>query len=156
MELKEGDLAPEVTAINQDGMTVRLIDLRGRPVFLYFYPMDNTPGCTAEACAVRDEFAEFRTAGAVVYGVSRQDAASHRKFRDKYQLPFDLLVDRDGALATAFGVPRLPILGIHRRQSVLIGPDGRIARIYRKVSPRAHASEVLRDIRALTPTAAAR
>src|SRR3954465_10532303 len=106
-----GTQAPDVSAPNQDGKVVKLSALRGRPVLLYFYPKDDTPGCTKEACSLRDDFARFQKAGAVILGVSRQDAASHQAFKAKYHLPFDLLVDADGSFAQALGVQTMPIVG---------------------------------------------
>src|SRR5688572_19039902 len=91
-----GDAAPDFTAKNQDGRAIQLSSLKGKPVLLFFYPKDDTPGCTREACSLRDNYAELKQEGAVLFGVSRQDEASHRAFRDKHRLPYDLLVDADG------------------------------------------------------------
>src|SRR5262249_44093920 len=115
----------------------------------YFYPKDDTPGCTKEACNFRDEFSKFKKMGAVVLGVSRQDEKSHQAFKQKYSLPFDLLVDKDGSLAKAYGVTVIPAVGIHMRQSVLIAPDGKVAKFYPSVDPKTHTDEVLKDLQGL-------
>lgn len=139
--------------MNQDGKPVRLSQFRGKPVLLFFYPKDETPGCTKEACALRDVNVDFQKAGAVVLGISRQDEEAHLKFKAKHQLPYDLLVDADGKVAKLFGVGSIPLLGWFKRDSILVGPDGKIARVYRGVSPGDHASEVLKDIALLTKAA---
>lgn len=144
--LKVGDPVPHIAASNQDGKTIRLSDLRGGPVLVFFYPKDNTPGCTKEACTLRDDYSKYQKLGVTIFGVSRQSAESHRKFVDKFNLPFDLLIDEDGALAAALGVERMPLLGIHKRQSVLIGPDGRLIKRYLDVTPEKHSEEVLEDL----------
>jgi peroxiredoxin Q/BCP len=136
LSLAPGDPAPDVTAPNQEGKPTRLASFRGKPVLIFFYPKDDTPGCTKEACNLRDVHADFQKKGAIVLGVSRQDAKSHQAFRAKHRLPFDLLVDADGKLAEAFGVDTMPILGLHRRQSVLIGADGRIVLRWRYTGTR--------------------
>jgi peroxiredoxin Q/BCP len=141
--LAAGTPAPDVSAQNQDGKIVRIAELKGRPVLVYFYPKDDTPGCTKEACSLRDSYGRYQALGAIVLGVSRQDAASHRAFREKYHLPFDLLVDEDGSFAKAFGVETMPIVGFHKRQSVLIGSDGKVLRFFESVDPATHSAEVL-------------
>src|ERR1041385_3163800 len=103
LKLKPGDLAPPFTANTGGGGTISLAGLKGRSVILYFYPRDDTPGCTKEACAFRDHFAEFKKKGAVVLGVSKDPVKSHDKFIDKYRLPFTLLADEDKAIAQAYG-----------------------------------------------------
>lgn len=145
--LSLGDTAPEFSAPNQDGKTVRLSEHRGKPVLLFFYPKDETPGCTKEACQFRDRYSQFKKLGAVVLGISRQDSESHRAFRSKHKLPFDLLVDSDGKIAEAFGVGTAPVVGWHKRQSILIGPDGKVLRVYHDVDPAAHADEVLGELK---------
>src|SRR5439155_9692597 len=148
LKLKEGAKAPDVSASTQDGQQVSLSDFKGKNVILYFYPRDNTPGCTKEACAFRDEFAEFRKKGAVVLGVSTDSAKSHGKFVEKYKLPFTLLADPDKQIVQAYGVwgPKsfmgMNFTGTHR-VTFLIGPDGRIKKIWPKVKPAEHAQEVL-------------
>jgi thioredoxin-dependent peroxiredoxin len=154
-QLNPGDPAPDFTTVNQDGATVQLSKLRGKPVLIYFYPKDDTPGCTKESCELRNEYAEYQKLGAMIFGISRQDASSHKEFKAKYRLPFDLLVDADGKIAESFGVGKIFLLGWLQRQSILIGADGKIAKLYRKVSPSSHADEVLRDLRQLGGSAAA-
>ncbi|HEU4533318.1 MAG TPA: peroxiredoxin [Polyangiaceae bacterium] len=140
-ELKEGDQAPDVSLTLEDGKTVKLSSLRGTPVALYFYPKDDTPGCTVEAQGIRDAWADFESSGVKVFGVSTQDAASHKDFIAKHKLPFQLVVDPDGQVAKAFGVPMQ--MGMASRQSVLIGKDGTIKKVWRKVTPSGHAQELL-------------
>lgn len=148
MGLAPGDTAPEFSLPNQDGNLVSLSGLKGKPVLLYFYPKDDTPGCTKEACQLRDNYKKFKAAGAVILGVSRQDAESHRDFRAKHKLPFDLLVDKDGKVAKAYGVGTLSGMDVFERKSALIGPDGKILKFYETVNPEVHATEVLSDIAA--------
>ena len=139
--LKEGDVAPDVDLTLQDGRKVKLSSLRGQMVTVYFYPKDQTPGCTVEAENFRDRFDDLKKAGITVIGVSTQDATSHKAFIEKEKLPFDLAVDEDKAIAKAFGVP---IRGnFHARQTFLIGKDGKIKKVWRDVSPKDHADEVL-------------
>jgi thioredoxin-dependent peroxiredoxin len=144
-----GTAAPDFSAKNQDGKTVNLRDLRGKPVLMFFYPKDDTPGCTKEACNFRDSYGKFRELGTVILGVSRQDEKSHQKFKAKHKLPFDLLVDKDGKLAESYGVSLMPAVGFHKRQSVLIGPDGKVAKFYDSVDPTIHSDEVMKDIQAI-------
>jgi thioredoxin-dependent peroxiredoxin len=147
LKLKEGDPAPEFTAKTNGGGTISLAELKGKNVILYFYPKDDTSGCTKEACAFRDDFAEFRKRGAVVLGVSVDSVKSHDKFIKKYKLPFTLLADEDKKIVKAYGVWGRKILfgvrymGIHR-VTFLIGPDGRIRKIWPDVKPEEHAKEV--------------
>ena len=148
LKLKPGDQAPDFTAATSGGGRLALAELKGRPVILYFYPRDDTPGCTKEACAFRDEFAAFKKKGAVVLGVSTDSAKSHDKFINKYRLPFTLLADEDKQLVTAYGVwgeksfMGRKYQGTHR-VTFLIGPDGRIQHIWPEVKPAEHAREVL-------------
>jgi peroxiredoxin Q/BCP len=142
-KLAEGDPAPDVEMIMQDGRKVRLDSLKGQLVAIYFYPTDQTSGCTVEAQNFRDRNAELKKAGVTVIGVSAQDGASHKAFIEKEKLPFDLAVDEDKALAKAFGVPVMIGLGYHSRQTFLIGKDGKIKKIWRDVTPKDHADEVL-------------
>ncbi|MEY2428023.1 MAG: thioredoxin-dependent peroxiredoxin [Verrucomicrobiota bacterium] len=148
LKLKEGDPAPDFVAETDGAGKVSLSDFKGKNVILYFYPRDNTPGCTKEACAFRDEFAEFKKKGAVVLGVSTDSAKSHARFIEKYKLPFTLLADEDKKIAQAYGVwgekkfMGVKYIGIHR-VTFLIGPDGRIKKIWPKVKPAEHAAEVL-------------
>ena len=148
LALNEGDVAPEFTASTNGGGQVALADFKGKHVILYFYPRDDTPGCTKEACAFRDHFAEFRKKGAVVLGVSVDPVKAHDKFVAKYKLPFTLLADEDKKIVQAYGVwgqksfMGRKYMGTHR-VSFLIGPDGRIKKIWPKVKPDQHAEEVL-------------
>jgi len=145
--LPVGTPAPDVAAPDQSGKLVRISELRGKPVLLFFYPKDDTPGCTTEAKGLRDDWAAFQELGVVLLGVSRQDAASHRAFRARHALPFDLLTDEDGAFSEAFGVDTFPLLGLHRRQSVLLDPQGRVAHFFEDVDPAGHSAEVLAVVR---------
>lgn len=147
MAVSAGTPAPNFVAKNQDGKEVRMADFKGKFVLIYFYPKDDTPGCTKEACDFRDRFTEVKKLNTVVLGVSRQDADSHKKFIAKHKLPFDLLVDSDGSLAKSFGVGTMPVVGFHKRQSVLVGPNGKVVHFYDSVSPEKHVDEVLADIR---------
>jgi len=137
---------------DQDGKTVSLADFRGKKLVLYFYPKDDTPGCTKEACAFRDAVAQLRKLGAEVAGVSFDSPASHAKFRAKYKLPFALLADEQKKVAEAYGVYVEKIMygkkrmGI-RRSTFVIGPDGRIAAIFPKVKPDEHAAEVIEALK---------
>jgi len=148
LNLKEGDQAPEFTALTNGGGKVSLADFKGKNVILYFYPRDNTPGCTKEACAFRDEFAAFKKKGVVVLGVSTDSAKSHDKFVEKQKLPFTLLADEDKKIVQAYGVwgekrfMGMKFMGTNR-VTFLIGPDGRIKKIWPKVKPAQHAEEVL-------------
>lgn len=144
--LHVGDAAPAFVAENQDGKKVQLADFKGRPVLIYFYPKDDTPGCTKEACQFRDDYSKFQKKGAVILGVSAQNAESHQNFKKKYHLPFDLLIDSDGKVAKSFGVGLMPVVGLHQRQSVLIDPQGKIFKFYSSVDPQEHSQEVLADL----------
>jgi thioredoxin-dependent peroxiredoxin len=151
MSLQPGDLAPDFTLPDTDGNLLSLSALRGQRVVLYFYPRDNTPGCTKEACGFRDAYADYQAQGALVLGVSLDDAKAHAKFTRKYQLPFPLLCDTDATVATAYesyGLKKFmgkEFMGVYR-QTFVIGADGRIEKIYRKVKPESHATEVLADL----------
>jgi thioredoxin-dependent peroxiredoxin len=146
--LKEGDVAPDFTAPTNGGKEISLSELRGKNVILYFYPKDDTPGCTKEACAFRDEFALFRQKGAVVLGVSIDPVKSHDKFVEKYKLPFTLISDEDKSIVQAYGVwgeksfMGRKYMGTHR-VTFLIGPDGKIRKIWPEVKPADHTAEVL-------------
>ena len=147
--LKAGDAAPDFALKNQDGKTVKLSESSGHPVLLYFYPKDGTPGCTTEACTLRDTFTQFQKLGAVIYGVSTQDASSHVQFKKEQKLPFDLLVDPKGEMAHNYGVGFIGKTDLLERKSVLIGRDGKVLKAYDAVEPTAHAAEVLKDLQAL-------
>ena len=146
--LKEGGQAPDFTVRDTDGNEVSLADLRGRKVVLYFYPKDDTPGCTKQACSIRDSYSEFEERGIKVLGVSLDDQASHRKFADKYELPFTLLSDTDHAVADAYGVygekefMGKKYMGVDRK-TFLIDEQGRIKKVFNKVNVEEHADEVL-------------
>ncbi len=148
LTLKAGDLAPEFAVTATDGSVLRLKDFRGKSVVLYFYPKDDTPGCTREACGFRDVYRQIQKKGAVVLGVSVDPVKSHKKFTEKFQLPFPLLADEDKSLVTAYGVWGEKVfmgrkyLGVHR-VTFLIGPDGRIRQVWPKVKPEEHPAEVL-------------
>ena len=148
LKLKEGDPAPAFAANTNGGGRVSLSDFKGKQVVLYFYPRDDTPGCTKEACGFRDAFAEFRKKGAVILGVSVDPVKSHDKFVTKFKLPFTLLADEDKKIVEAYGVwgqksfMGRKYMGIHR-VTFLIGTDGRIKKIWPLVKPEEHSQEVL-------------
>ena len=148
LKLKEGDVAPNFTVTSSGGGKISLADFKGQNVILYFYPKDDTPGCTKEACAFRDHFAEFRKKGAVVFGVSTDPVKAHDKFVEKFKLPFTLLADEDKEIVAAYGVwgeksfMGRKYLGTHR-MTFLIGSDSRIKKIWPLVKPEEHAAEVL-------------
>lgn len=149
--LEPGTMAPDFELPSDDGKMVALSAYRGTPVVLYFYPKDDTPGCTREACAFRDRHAELRKAGAVVLGVSPDAVDRHVKFRDKYELNFPLLADVGHQVAERFGAWReksmygKKSMGI-QRSTYLIGPDGRIAQVWKKVSVDGHDQQVLKAL----------
>jgi thioredoxin-dependent peroxiredoxin len=146
--IEEGETAPDFTVSADDGGQVRLSDFRGKPVVLYFYPKDDTPGCTKEACAFRDRTPELQAKGAVVLGISPDDIASHGKFRDKYNLNFPLLADLGHAVAERYGAWREKNLygktsmGI-QRSTFLIGGDGKVRKVWKKVNVDGHDQQVL-------------
>jgi peroxiredoxin Q/BCP len=146
--LKPNDPAPEFTLADQDGNDVSLADFRGRKVVLYFYPKDDTPGCTTQACELRDHAETFDARGAVILGVSPDDAKSHRRFADKFDLPFTLLADVDHAVADAYGVwQEKSMYGRkywgNERTTFVIDEQGRIAKVLPKVKPAEHVEQVL-------------
>ena len=146
--LKEGMKAPDFAAKNTNSETVRLKDLRGQKVVLYFYPKDDTPGCTKEACSFRDAFTDFKKRGIEVIGVSLDSEASHKKFAAKYKLPFTLLADPDHTIADTYGVygekkfMGRTYMGV-KRITFLIDEKGKIRKVFEKVKPEEHAREVL-------------
>ena len=146
--LHEGGPAPDFSLRSDTGELVTLSSLRGRPVVLYFYPRDDTPGCTTQACGIRDAWGEFERAGAVVLGVSPDDERSHVKFKEKYDLPFTLLADTDHATAEQYGVWKeksfagKKYMGIER-STFVIDADGNVAREMRNVKAATHADDVL-------------
>ena len=161
--LKVGDLAPVFSTnaiIGEQTVPMKLIDYRGRKVVLYFYPKDNTPGCTKEACAFRDGYAKLQGWGIALFGCSVDAGAAHRAFAKKYGLPFPLLLDPDGKIAKAYGADNgIPILGLDRRVTYVIGEDGHIIQVYPNVDPATHAGEIIHALGAdqppPTPTASA-
>ncbi len=146
--IEEGKPAPDFELKSDSGETVSLESLRGKPVVLYFYPKDDTPGCTAQACGIRDAWGEFERAGAVVLGVSPDDEASHVKFKEKYGLQFPLLADTDHEVAERYGVWKertnygKTYMGIER-STFVIDADGNVAKEMRRVKPDTHADDVL-------------
>lgn len=152
---KIGSKAPAFKAPDQDGQIRSLKDYAGKWVILYFYPKDDTPGCTKEACGFRDGFAKYKRAGIEVIGVSVDSVKKHQKFVEKYSLPFTLLSDEEKKIVTAYGVwgekkfMGRTYMGTNR-VSYLIDPSGKIAKVYVKVKPEEHADEVLADVKTLT------
>jgi thioredoxin-dependent peroxiredoxin len=146
--LKEGDKAPAFSTTDADGQTVNLKDFKGQKVVLYFYPKDDTPGCTKEACSFRDDFATYKKRGINVLGVSPDSEASHKKFAKKYKLPFTLLADHEHKIADAYGTygqkkfMGRTYMGI-LRTTFLIDEKGKIKKVFEKVKPDEHAREVL-------------
>jgi thioredoxin-dependent peroxiredoxin len=146
--IKEGATAPAFKTTDQNGDTVTLKDLRGQKVVLYFYPKDDTPGCTKEACSFRDAFPKYKKKGITILGVSPNNEKSHQKFITKFQLPFTLLADTDHSIAEAYGVwgekkfMGRTYMGIHRT-TFLIDEKGKIKKVFEKVKPEDHADEVL-------------
>jgi thioredoxin-dependent peroxiredoxin len=146
--IAEGQAAPDFELPSDTGETVRLSALRGKPVVLYFYPKDDTPGCTTQACGIRDAWDEFERAGAVVLGVSPDDERSHVKFREKYDLPFTLLADTGHEVAEAYGVwgeksyMGRTYMGVSR-STFVIDADGTVKKVFPAVKPATHADDVL-------------
>jgi len=152
LQLKPGDVAPDFSAVTTDGSRIELSRLRGKHVVLYFYPKDDTPGCTKEACAFRDAFPDFTAAGAVVIGVSTDPVRSHVRFTEKFRLPFPLIADEDRSVVNAYGAWGEKTFMGRRYQGTFritfhIGPDGLIRNIWPQVKPELHAAEVLKAIR---------
>jgi peroxiredoxin Q/BCP len=139
MKIKAGQIAPDFSLPDQNGKEHKLSDYKGKWVLLYFYPKDDTPGCTKEACAIRDNLPDFKKLKTIVLGVSADSVKSHGKFVEKYQLPFTLLADEDKKVIKQYGA--------WDRTSFLIDPRGKIVKIYEKVKPETHAEEVLMDLR---------
>jgi peroxiredoxin Q/BCP len=152
--LEPGTKAPAFTLKSDSGKSVKLSDFKGQPIVVYFYPKDDTPGCTREACAFRDLKSEITAAGAVVLGVSADSVEKHEEFRDKYKLNFPLLSDADHSLAEKYGAWReknmygKKSMGI-QRSTYLIGPDGKIVRVWKKVNVDGHDAAVLEAIKGL-------
>jgi peroxiredoxin Q/BCP len=151
MPIQAGDAAPDFSLMDETETTRSLSDYRGKPVVLYFYPKDDTPGCTKEACNFRDDYSQYDEADVEILGVSPDSPKSHVKFKKKYNLPFTLLADTDHAVSQAYGVwgPKKMMgreyEGIHRT-TFLIGPDGRILRVFENVQPANHSAEILAEL----------
>jgi thioredoxin-dependent peroxiredoxin len=139
--LPVGATAPDFEGRDVSGKTVRLSDVRGHAAVVYFYPKDETPGCTHEACAFRDSFARYEAKKITVFGVSHDSWDSHKEFRTHYSLPFPLVADEDGSVDRAYGVPST--LGMSKRVTFLVGSDGKVVRVWPDVDPAVHADEVL-------------
>jgi thioredoxin-dependent peroxiredoxin len=150
--IEEGKPAPDFELKTDTGDSVKLSDFRGKQVVLYFYPKDDTPGCTTQACGIRDVYGEFQKAGAVVLGVSPDDEKSHVKFKEKYELPFTLLADTDHSVSEEYGVwgekkyMGRTYMGVDR-STFVIDADGNVKRVMHKVKPDSHADEVLETLR---------
>lgn len=148
MLLKENEIAPEFSLADETGKTHRLSDYKGKNILLYFYPKDDTPGCTTEACSFRDDYSSYEQAGVVILGISADSIASHAKFKAKYHLPFNLLADTDHAVCEKYGVWGTKKMmgreydGIFRT-SYLLGTDGKIKKVFADVKPAGHSQEVL-------------
>ena len=149
--LEPGQQAPDFTLPDQDGNEVTLSDLRGRPVVVYFYPRDNTPGCTTQACGIRDQWSEFEAAGAAVLGVSPDDVASHERFAADFELPHTLLADPDKTVMEpwgAWGTKQMygrETVGVIR-STVLVDAEGRVAKVWKRVQTKKHADQVLKAL----------
>ncbi len=149
-EIKEGDPAPGFELRDQNGQLHSLEDYRDKWVAVYFYPKDDTPGCTTEACEFRDDIFAFKALDCQILGVSLDDEVSHKAFADKYNLPFPLLADTDGITSEAYGVKaKMFGMTVARRQTFLIDPGGRIAKHYAKVDPDTHSQQLLADLKDL-------
>ncbi|MCI0517667.1 MAG: peroxiredoxin [Woeseiaceae bacterium] len=150
-ELASGQPAPDFELPDQDGQLRSIEDYRGQWVALYFYPKDDTPGCTTEACEFRDNIFAFKNLNCQIIGVSLDDQASHEEFAEKFSLPFPLLADTEGVAADAYGV-KTNMFGmtVAKRETFLIDPQGNIAKHYEKVDPETHSAELLADLAELT------
>lgn len=152
MIIEVGQQAPDFMLLDENGQIHHLSDYQGKYVLLYFYPKDDTPGCTTEACNFRDDYSQYDDANVIILGVSPDSPQSHAKFKNKYNLPFTLLADEDHKVCELFGVwgPKKSFgkeyEGVHRT-TYLINPDGRIQKVYEKVSPANHSVEVLDELR---------
>jgi peroxiredoxin Q/BCP len=144
---ERGQPLPDVEFVTESGERLPVADLTGSKTVLYFYPKDDTPGCTKEACAFRDRIPDYEEANVRVYGVSLDSPESHRRFRDKHDLNFPLLTDEDGRASEALGV--LGERGYAKRVTFLLDPEGKIAKVYPEVSPETHADEILKDAASL-------
>ncbi len=148
--LKPGDDAPHFSLPDNQGLQVNLNDFRGKWVVLYFYPKDDTPGCTTEACHFRDDFKLLENLGAQVIGMSIDDSFSHKKFAEKYNLPFPLLSDASGEVASLYGaLNNFLVIKLAKRYTYLINPQGKIAKIYLSVDTSKHSQEIIEDLKKL-------
>ncbi|MBD2089739.1 peroxiredoxin [Microcoleus sp. FACHB-1515] len=143
MALSVGTTAPDFTVKDTNGNTVKLSDQAGQVVILYFYPKDDTPGCTKQACGFRDHYDDYLGQEIKIFGISRDDEASHQAFTEKYSLPFPLLADTDGAIAKAYDVDGG---GYAKRVTYVIDPDGTIVKVYENIKTDTHASELLAEL----------
>lgn len=151
MPIPAGTPAPEFTLQDDSGQPVSLADFRGQPLILYFYPKDDTPGCTKEACNFRDDYSAYQQAGVTILGVSPDTVKTHAKFKQKYALPFPLIADEGHQVCEAYGAwGRKKFMGREYdgvlRTTFLIGPDGVISKVYENVKPAEHSADVLRDL----------
>jgi peroxiredoxin Q/BCP len=144
-ELAVGQPAPDFTTTDQEGKPLQLSALKGHPVVVYFYPKDETPGCTKEACSFRDAWVNLQKKGVIVIGISTDTADSHKAFAKNHQLPFTLVSDPKGEIAAKYGVPMEKDQGYIHRQSFVVAPDGTLKKIYRKVDVQVHAQEIAQD-----------
>lgn len=150
-QVKVGESAPEFELSDQNGQLHSLEDYRDQWVVLYFYPKDETPGCTTEACEFRDNIFAYKDLNAQILGVSLDDVESHKAFAENHGLPFPLLADVEGLASTSYGVKtRMSGLTVAKRQTFIIGPDGTIVKHYEKVKPKEHSAQVLADLKMLT------
>lgn len=149
-DIKVNDSAPPFTLVDQYNKTHQLADYKGKWLVLYFYPKDDTPGCTTEACHFRDDIYKIRALGAEIIGISVDSTESHTKFSEKYGLPFPLLADTDGQVAKSYGsIWSLGPIKVAKRHTFIISPDGKIARIYRDVKPAEHSAQIIHDLESL-------
>ncbi len=149
-ELSVDDPAPNFELLDQSGNTHKLTDYNGNWLVLYFYPKDDTPGCTTEACSFRDDIYKIRELNAKIVGISTDDIESHEKFAKKYSLPFPLLSDKDALVAKSYGsAVRVGPFKMAKRHSFIISPAGKIAMIYRRVNPNTHSSEIIDKLKLL-------
>ncbi|MCU0663800.1 MAG: peroxiredoxin [Myxococcota bacterium] len=147
--LPSGSAAPDLSGVDQNDTAHSLKETLGSPTVVYFYPKDETPGCTKEACAFRGVWKQYEAAGVKLFGVSKDTMESHKEFAARHSLSFPLISDNDGAWAAAFGVSET--LGMYQRVTFLIGRDGKVLKVYDNVDPGLHALEVLKDIESLAP-----
>ncbi|HVH42287.1 MAG TPA: peroxiredoxin [Labilithrix sp.] len=144
-DIAVGKPAPDFSAKAHDGLPIQPSALKGKHVVLYFYPKDETPGCTKEACSFRDAWKDLESTGVVLVGISTDSEESHKKFAEHHKLPFHLVSDADGSIAKAYGVPNSA--GFLGRHTIVIGPDGNVKKIYRTVDVTRHAAEILADVK---------